>query len=788
MPICVLAEKPSQAKEFYRPLIEKLTGEKMREHGEYLANSTYTLSWFYGHLLSAIEPAEYDAKYQSWKMEDLPILPEKLRYKFKDEGATRRANVLKKLCTDASEVICATDPDREGEGIFRTFWESLGLATPVKRLWAVSLADEDLLKSWQCMKPASAYDALARARECRAAADWLVGMNASRAYSIVAYGKLPIGRVLTATLALIVARDREVESYREIFHYTLEGTWHGVKVTFFDEENGTKFDNKAMLDALRADLAAKTFSLAEFKDEARTEHPPKPYNLPELQKDGNRKHGFALDRTLELAQSLYEKKLVTYPRTDSQFLPESDLAKYAELLGVVATDEEKKLLLAADRKPPCVKDTDSAHTALIPTGVAPKNLSDDEAKLYELVRKRFAVAFMQPRKYRQYTLVVDDGAGHRLKGSATFDTDRGFKALWDEKPDEEEKEKEESGEKEQSSALKKTLDEKTLREAPSALEGLETYTRKKSKPKYYTAATLITAMQNCGNQLEDEQARKTLKEVRGIGTPATQATYPVHLEKYGYIRTEKKNFVSTPKGRSLIASIRPELASPVLTADWEFKLKEIEHGRYDAAQFDREIREHVSNVVAHVAANGRSEVRVITEKTVEPVLIPCPVCGRYLHAFDWGWACVRACGFKIGKTIAGKTLSSAEAEAIAVYGTTERIGGFTSKAGKPFSARVVLKGNDVGFDFTYQHPCPRCKGALDEDDDVLSCKSRCGFLLKKTVNGKALTSKQLEEIVTKGRSPLIKGFASKTGETFDAYIFLDANGKAHFEKKEEKKA
>ena len=692
MKICVLAEKPSQARDFYRPLIEKISGEKLQDKNGYYESASYYLAWFYGHLMQTLEPVEYDPKYKRWDINDMPIAPPEIKYRYRNDEVKTRGDLLLKLCNQSDLIVCATDPDREGEGIFRAFYDYNKINKPVKRLWAVSLTDEDLLKAWNNMKDASAYDNLSAARYMRSSADWLVGMNASRAYSLCAYTNLPIGRVLTPTLALIVARDREVENYKELFTYSVQAKWQDINFTFFNGD-GVKFEQERFCRAIADSIKNSEFSLSLFKEEERMENPPKTFNLAELQKEANRRFGFALDKTLDIAQKLYEKKLTTYPRTESQFLPVSDMDKYYVLIAKLALDKEKKYIRKDRENVPSVKDTDAVHTAIIPTGIAVKNLAEEEAQLYELVRERFVEAFMVPRKYKHYTLNIIDDKGNTLKASLVFDLDKGFKALY--KKDAEEGEEKELSEQ----RLTQAPIEEKLKQIKEKLTGLELVQNKKTKPKYYTAATLITAMQNCGKLLEDEQARQILKEVKGIGTPATQANYPVNLEKYGYIKTVKKNFISTPKGRSLIASIQPELSSPQLTAEWEFKLQEIEKGRYAAKQFDTEIREFVKNIIAHVRQVGRDSVSVVHEKDNDANLVPCAICGRYLRKLDWGWVCVRACGFKVSETIAGKKLTLKQVIKLTKNGVTEPIEGFTSKAGNKFTTRLAIKDGKVIFDF-----------------------------------------------------------------------------------------
>ena len=379
----LIAEKPDQARSFYLPLLEKISGERFEKSG-YFESKSFFLTWFFGHLLEQLKPDEYNEKYKEWKIEDLPIIPDKMVYKYKGSGQKKQGQLILELCQKSDEIICGTDPDREGQGIYDTFARYYKLSKPTRRLWATSLTEKDLLKAWSNMKDMKEYHLLSIARELRADSDWLVGMNASRAYSIIGNGNLPIGRVLTATLALIVKRDLEVENYKESFYYQLKGKWGGVYFTYFDD-NGTKFEDRVVLENVKRECEQKAFSLTKFKSEEKIENPPKTFNLPDLQKEANKKFGFSLSKTLEIAQSLYEKKMTTYPRTDSPYLPESDLAEYHELVRRIATSEEKQFIRPAGEKPACVKDTESPHTALVVTGEK-ASMSQDESKLYELIR------------------------------------------------------------------------------------------------------------------------------------------------------------------------------------------------------------------------------------------------------------------------------------------------------------------------------------------------------------------------------------------------------------------
>jgi len=606
----------------------------------------------------------------------------------------------------------------------------------------------------------------------RSAADWLVGMNVSRAYSICAGTNVPIGRVLTATLALIVARDKEVESYKELYTYGISARWGNIDFTFFNQQ-GTKFEQETYCRKIISDIKENIFGLDLFKEQALTENPPSTFNLPELQKEANRVFGFALDETLRIAQRLYEKKLITYPRTDSRYLPTSGRDKYYQILDKLALNKEKKYIRQDRENVPSIKDTDSAHTALIPTGDLAKNLIGKEADLYELVRERFVTAFMIPRKYKQYNLTIKDKDGHTLKARLVFDLEKGFKTLGRNHNSDEDKAQDTAVQ-----ILSQAPLEESLKKIKEPLTDIDLIKNKKSKPKYYTAATLITAMQNCGKLLDNEQSRQVLKEVKGIGTPATQAVFPVNLQRYGYIKTLKKYFISTPKGRSLIASIKPELASPELTADWEYKLKEIERGRFISETFNTQIREFVKEIIKDVRLYGRDKVSVVHEKNNNSELIPCAVCGRYLRNLDWGWVCVRSCGFRVSRVIAGKKLPLEQVNKLVTFGSSDIIKGFTSKAGKKFDVRLVIKDKRVVFDFSHPCCCPKCKGSLDVFKLALVCKTRCGFELPRVIYSKELTEKNITDILTKKQTAIIKGFLNKKTTTeFSARVILDDNYK-----------
>lgn len=673
----IIAEKPDQAKSFYLPLLEKLSGEEFTQKNGYFESNSYYITWFFGHLLEQLMPDEYEnGKYKEWKIEHLPIIPKKMIYRFKGSGQQKQGQLIMSLCQESHEIICGTDPDREGQGIFDTFINFYQIRKPMKRLWATSLTEKDLEKAWGKMKKIEEYKGLSLARELRADSDWLVGMNGTRAYSIVSKAYLPIGRVVTATLALIVKRDFEVENYKESFFYQLKGSWNGIGFTYFDE-SGTKFEKKEILDRVKTEIETKSFCLSKFEAENKVENPPKPFNLPDLQKEANKKFGFSLDKTLELAQKLYEKKVTTYPRTDSPYLPESDLQEYHQLVRRAASGDEAKLLRPVGEKPACVKNTESPHTALIITGEN-SSMNEDESKLYELIRSRFVCAFMQPRAYIQYDIEIDEGTGKKFKATIRQDVDSGFRKHY------KEEEKEEGVEE---APFK--IDELALKQRQNKIDKLSVLQLKKAKPKYYTPATLITAMQTCGRSLENEEARKILSETKGIGTPATQAIYPKNLQKSEYITEKSGSYISTNKGRRLIAEISPDLKTPELTADWEMKLQLIEQGRLSGDEYRKKLYQYVYGIVeGAIQRTGK-----INLNAGEITNLICPNCKSQIFKTKWGYACDKknGCGFRIGYNYSGKTLTDNQIEILLTKGETPIIKGFVSnKNGSKYDSKLVL--------------------------------------------------------------------------------------------------
>ena len=581
--ILVIAEKPSLLREIVK-MLEAKKSIKFQCHRDYYESDNYLLSSFFGHLLELLLPDGYG--YKEWKSEDLPIIPYPFKFKYKND-TEQRGKLLAKLAERCSLIINASDPDREGEGIFRTWYNYENIRKPVQRLWANSLALEDLYKSFNNVQPSQKYDSLYDAQKSRQEADWLIGMNGSRAYSIASKSKLSIGRVQTATLNLIVSRDYEVENYKESFYYTLTGDWYSIPFTYFNE-TGTKFENDIHLKTVKIESENTSFHLKNFEEKRKVQNPPLPFSLHDLQKSANDKFGYSLDKTLDLAQKLYEKKLLTYPRTDSPYLPPADINKYYSIISKLSDSDISDLLIKGNAVP-CLKNTDSAHTAIIPTGQLPAELTADELNVFNLVVNRFITSFLKPRRYIQYSIIITNDK-HEFKSTVNKTTDPGFTKIINN--EENEDSNNDSGEKEITVSLSIELLSKDKN-----LQNLGINKTKRSKPKYYTPGTLVIAMMNIGRKLENKELKEILSEVHGIGTEATRDKFPLELEKRGYIEKSGKYLKSTLKGRQLISWVKPELKSPELTAEWELKLKKMEKGQYSVSVFRSEIIEFTKIIV-----------------------------------------------------------------------------------------------------------------------------------------------------------------------------------------------
>ncbi len=687
----LIAEKPSVAK-VYKELLEKVENESFTSRDGYFEGKAFTITWCIGHLVGLSSPEAYG--WGEWRLDALPMLPDTWKLEVL-EGTQKQFRTVSTLMKSADTIINGTDAGREGELIYGlVVIQASCKSKNQQRLWLNSFVMADMVKAWKKLAPASNYDTVFQSAFCRSRADWLVGMNGSRGYSLgTGVRGLSVGRVQTPTLGLIVARDLEIDNWQDRVFFQLMGVWKSLSFSYVKDAD-RNFDKSESLERIKKECEGKNAELRELKRDDRTQNPPKPFDLSNLQKAANQVLGLKAADTLEITQSLYEKKLVTYPRTDSEYLPESMQEESFDILARVATDKEKGVLKAASDAFVFFNSAKvSDHFAIIPTiqSDGAGSLEGHEKKVYELIRSRFVLAFARPYKFEDYQMTLDCH-GHSFKARATLERDLGFKTLYAPAKNEE---KDDNGE---AVTNKLTSPPSFAVGAVDILKPVELQKKKASKPSHYTEATLLTGMETAGKAIEDEDMRDAMKE-RGLGTPATKAAIIEILKKREYISTQGKHLISTIKGRELIKLVDAKLASPEMTGEWEFKLNQMAKGKYKEAEFMQEITVYVKQLTKTYGSESASNF----ENAMTADSLPCPKCKTAkLRENKFGVFCSdkEKCGFAIFAKIAGKTISSRAIHELLSNGKTKLIKGFTKKAGGKFDAALVLTNEfKVTFDF-----------------------------------------------------------------------------------------
>jgi len=827
----LVAEKPSQA-EIYVQMVERnVGGEKFAKKSGYFESANYYITWCFGHLLGLPLPGDYDKKYREkgTGFKYLPILLEdlsRLPYKFTDKSKEDRGHLICELASQCDTVICATDPDREGQGIFSRLFGFYKMERPkMLRLWAKSLTDSDLDKSWSSMKDLSEYKNLADACTGRTLADWEVGMTGSRAAAAVTgeYG-LSVGRVQTTVLRMIVDRDKEVEGYKESFYYQLRGKWAGIKFLYCRGKE-TKFESESDLQSVLKMLEGRKFKLKEFSEAEGIKNPPHPFNIADLQKAANKELKLPLKKTDALLQDLYEWKLVTYPRTDSSCMPESDLAIYHGLVRELADADQRKYLVAETVKPDCVKNTESAHTAIAPTGVSVEALKSakkeeftkDHLNLYELIKNRLIVSFMASNRYLQYKLEIEeDRAGEPaaiewaepavFRASVKVNLERGYLdyvALLQTRGLKQEEESDEQGEAVEE--MSERLNEEKLRGLLAGLDDMDLPRIKRSKPKYYIGATLVTAMQKCGKDVINPKYKKMLSETQGIGTPATQSSFPDTLKDVGYIVEEDGSYRSTEKGRKLIEEVMPfKLKTPEITAEMELQLKLVECGELSLEEFCRGFGAFCKEFTEDMRPLVGKVVWPWAEKRGEDTGLKCRKCGGAIFETESVFVCENrksvkneqgtydysGCEFIVYKKFRGKDNAVNRKMLEKLFrGEQVKVSGLVSKAGKKYDIMVYLDDKSgklesaVGGEVKkLDLKCKFCGSPMVENDSGFACcgeRAKCGFVIYK--NGSPnVTEAVVRELFLSGETrDKIDGFVSvkKGGKVFPARLRLNCESK-----------
>lgn len=606
MIVCI-AEKPSVARD-----IASVLGATASRDG-YMEGNGYQVTWTFGHLCTLKEPNDYTENWKRWSLAALPMIPQRFGIKLiEDKGIQKQFDIIERLMQNADEIINCGDAGQEGELIQRWVMQKAQAKCPVKRLWISSLTEEAIKQGFDNLKDQKEYQPLYLAGLSRAIGDWILGMNATRLYTLK-YGQnrqvLSIGRVQTPTLALIVNRQYEIDHFKPEAYWVLSTFYRD---TLFTATKG-KFTSKEEGEAAFSTISDKVFEVAEVNKKKGTEAPQHLFDLTSLQVECNRKFAYSAETTLNLIQSLYEKKLTTYPRVDTQYLSDDIYPKCATILKGLKGYEPftqsllEKSLTKSKRFFDSSKVTD--HHAIIPTGVPASSLSDMEHNVYDLITKRFIAAFYPDCKFST-TVVTGKVEDIELKATGKEILDPGWRIIYAKDVVNMEEENE-----------KATSEERTLPTFTKGETGPHTPTLSEkwtTPPKYYTEATLLRAMETAGKFVEDDELRSALKE-NGIGRPSSRAGIIETLFKRRYIKRERKNLLATPTGIELIGIIREELLkSCELTGIWEKKLRDIEHQKYDAAQFISELKEQITAIVNEVLRdNSNRHITLTTEEDLK---------------------------------------------------------------------------------------------------------------------------------------------------------------------------
>ena len=768
----IIAEKPSVAK-----AIAAVLGVKESKKG-YIEGGEYIVTWCVGHLIGLYEPQDYDDKYEHWLIEDLPILPQSWRMKVAEKTQSQYF-VIEKLLHDSrvTEIVCATDAGREGECIFRYVYRKAKCTKPVKRLWVSSNEDKAIREGMANLRDDSEFDDLYAAGLCRAKADWLIGMNLTRLFTkrYNSTSPLKIGRVKTPTLNLIVERDREIATFVKKKYFTVQLDCGSFKA---DSE---RYDDEVVADKIVTDCSGKTATVSSVVKEQKVSNPPKLFSLSALQSAASKRFGYTAKQVLDIAQSLYDsdKKLTTYPRTNAQYLTDEQEQSTLDVISTILTAIPS--LNSGIEYTPDVKRCINAkkvedHHAIIPTAELANydisSLKEEERNVLYLICERLLLATAPIHKYEE-TKIVLDCEGNDFKASGKVTIEDGYKAL----------------EKFFKKGKKTDEDKAEMPPLPPISEG-EQFTNviaeKKehwtTPPKPYTDGTLIDKMKSIGKTgiIDDEKK----EEIRGIGTEATRADMIEELVKNGVVERKKPYLLSTDKGKALIDVVPEKIKSPQMTADWESRFYDIEHGKASDSEFLTEIEQYVTDIVSEYGCLDSSV-------SFNTVLGICPRCGKNVLEYNSFYSCEsgkKVCGFGLNKTICGKVISAEQVKKLLTEGRSDVIKGFKNKEGKKFDAFLTLSDEKkVIFGFEEREiigVCPRCGKNVITISNAYVCESGkddCGFYIPKKLFEKTLPITQIKKTLESGKSDIVKGFKSSKGNDFDAYFKIgEKDGKKSF--------
>ena len=805
----IIAEKPSVATDIARVL------GGFAKHVDYFESDQYVLSSAVGHLLELVVPEQYEVKRGKWSFANLPIIPPHFDLN-PIEKTEARLKLLTKLIKrkDVDSLINACDAGREGELIFRYIIRHVGTDKPVKRLWLQSMTPASIREGFNKLLDDNAVRPLAEAAVSRSEADWLVGINGTRAMTAFnsqegGFHKTPVGRVQTPTLAILIEREDAIKKfvprdYWEVHgefaasegHYN--GRWFNEnfsKNKTDSEQKAERFWDQKEAEAIRRKCQGKSGIVTEESKPA-TEICPLLYDLTSLQRDANGRFGFSAKTTLGLAQALYEKhKVLTYPRTDSRALPEDYITTVKETLSALAKSRYgifAKQVLKEDWVKPNKRIFNntkiSDHFAIIPTSLEPKALSELEAKLYDLVTKRFLAIFFPAAEFLVTTRITRvENEPFKTEGKVMVNP--GWQVVYG-------REALARGAEDESALIKLNSGEGIF------AEKINVISNQTRPPARFNEATLLSAMESAGKLVEDEELREAMS-AKGLGTPATRASIIEGLVAENYLQREGRELRPTAKAFSLITLLRglkvPELTSPELTGDWEFKLRQIEQGKLKRNKF----MEEIAGMTGHIVEQAKTHRGETISGDFSTLKSPCPKCGGVVQETYKKYQC-QECDFALWKILAGRQFETAEMEQLVTQREIGPLQGFRSKMGRLFNANVKLTDEfemkfDFGadndaeteeIDFSGQEPlgeCPRCGSRVFDHGMSYACEKAigsvrtCNFKIGKIILARPLEREQAAKLLRTGKTDLLPKFISKKGRPFSAYLVVSSDGKVGFE-------
>lgn len=801
----VIAEKPSVAQDIARAL------GGFAKQGEYFESDDYVLSSAIGHLLELTVPEEYEVKRGKWSFAHLPVIPPHFTLN-PIEKTEDRLKLLARLIKrkDVGGLINACDAGREGELIFRYLVQHAKTDKPIRRLWLQSMTQSAIREGFAQLRSDKEMRPLADAARCRSEADWLIGINGTRAMTAFnsqegGFHKTPVGRVQTPTLAILVEREERIRAFRPRDYWEVEAEFAAVAGTYrgrwFDEKFAKSDDEHAKAErlwdvknaeALRKKCLGKHGTVEE-ESKPTTQLSPLLFDLTSLQREANGRFGFSAKTTLALAQALYERhKALTYPRTDSRYLPEDYIGTVKETLKSFSGTPYAAFagqILKGGWAHPNKRIFNNAkvsdHFAIIPTGTAPKHLSEAEQKLYDLVTRRFLAIFFPAAEYNVTTRItrVEDEA---FKSEGKVLVTPGWLAIYG---------KEAQGEDETPSLVPIKPKERIW------ANDVEVKANQTKPPARFTEATLLTAMEGAGKLVDEEELREAMS-ARGLGTPATRAATIEGLIQEEYVHRNGRELQPTAKAFSLMVALSTlgidELHSPELTGHWEYKLKQMEQGALERDEFMDHIVEQTREMVDRIK-HGE-----IPEEVFSTLTTPCPKCGGVMQENYKKFQC-KKCDYALWKVVAGRQYEPEEVDELLAKGVVGPLQGFRSKMGRPFAAMIRLNADrqpefDFGqgsegeaetVDFSGQEPlgkCPKCGGTVFEHGMAYVCEKTvgaaktCDFRSGKIILQQPVEREQMIKLLKAGRTDLLKGFISnKTRRKFSAYLVRGSDGKVGFQ-------